>query len=98
MQSIFFIIVVKPSHQKSKKSQNIRCVLLFTAQIIQVRYMLRYNNNNNNKDFLSQTRWGRLEMKPHMKTSELKPPKKRKGRQRQRRTEKRRNGKTHKKR
>jgi hypothetical protein len=29
------------------------------------------NNNNNNKAFLSQARWGRLEMKPRKKTSEL---------------------------
>jgi len=38
-----------------------------------------YNNNNNNKAFLSQARWGRLEMKPHMKTSELNPQRKEKG-------------------
>jgi hypothetical protein len=44
---------------------------------------------------LSQARWGRLEMKPRMKTSELNPQRK-KGKQRQRRTEKRRNGETHK--
>jgi hypothetical protein len=36
-------------------------------------------NNNNNKAFLSQARWGRLEMKPHMKTSELNPQRKEKG-------------------
>jgi hypothetical protein len=36
-----------------------------------------YNNNNNNKAFLSQARWGRLEMKPRMKTSELNPQRKR---------------------
>jgi hypothetical protein len=34
------------------------------------------NNNNNNKVFLSQARWGRLEMKLHMKTSELNPKEK----------------------
>jgi hypothetical protein len=34
------------------------------------------NNNNNNKAFLSQARWGRLEMKPRMKTSELNPKEK----------------------
>jgi hypothetical protein len=32
--------------------------------------------NNNNKAFLSQARWGRLEMKPRMKTSELNPQRK----------------------
>jgi hypothetical protein len=31
---------------------------------------------NNNKVFLSQARWGRLEMKPRMKTSELNPKEK----------------------
>jgi hypothetical protein len=36
-------------------------------------------NNNNNKAFLSQARWGRLEMKPHMKTSELNPQRREKG-------------------
>jgi hypothetical protein len=36
----------------------------------------RYKYNNNNKAFLSQARWGRLEMKPHMKTSELNPKEK----------------------
>jgi hypothetical protein len=36
-------------------------------------------NNNNNKAFLSQACWGRLEMKPHMKTSELNPQRKEKG-------------------
>jgi hypothetical protein len=36
-------------------------------------------NNNNNKAFLSQARWGRLEMKPHMKTSELNAQRKEKG-------------------
>jgi hypothetical protein len=40
---------------------------------------LAYNNNNDNKAFLSQARWGRLEMKPHMKTSELNPQRKEKG-------------------
>jgi|UPI000221102D hypothetical protein len=37
------------------------------------------NNNNNNKAFLSQARWGRLEMKPRMKTSELNPQRTEKG-------------------
>jgi hypothetical protein len=37
------------------------------------------NTNNNNKAFLSQARWGRLEMKPRMKTSELNPQRKEKG-------------------
>jgi hypothetical protein len=44
MESIFLYnrCETKPSKVK-KKSQNIyRCVLLFTAQIVQVRYMLRY--------------------------------------------------------
>jgi hypothetical protein len=36
-------------------------------------------NNNNTEAFLSQARWGRLEMKPHMKTSELNPQRKEKG-------------------
>jgi hypothetical protein len=35
--------------------------------------------NNNNKAFLSQARWGRIEMKPHMNTSELNPQRKKKG-------------------
>jgi 4-alpha-glucanotransferase len=38
------------------------------------------------QSLLSQARWGRLEMKPHMKTSELNPQRKQ-GKQRQRRTE-----------
>jgi len=48
--------------------------------------MIAIPYNNNNKAFLSQARWGRLEMKPHMKTSELNPQRKQ-GKQRQRRTE-----------
>jgi hypothetical protein len=36
-------------------------------------------HNNNNKAFLSQARWVRLEMKLHMKTSELNPQRKEKG-------------------
>jgi hypothetical protein len=40
--------------------------------------VMQYNNNNN-KAFLSQARWGRLEMKPHMKTLELNPQRKEKG-------------------
>jgi hypothetical protein len=51
-------------------------------------YHLTNKQTNNNKAFLSQARWGRLEMKPRMKTSELNP-KEKKGKQRQRRTEKR---------
>jgi hypothetical protein len=39
-----------------------RCMWLIIAKSI-----------NNNKAFLSQARWGRLEMKPRMKTSELNP-------------------------
>jgi hypothetical protein len=35
--------------------------------------------NNNNKAFLSQARWGRLEMKPRMKTSELNPQREKRG-------------------
>jgi hypothetical protein len=38
------------------------------------------------QSLLSQARWGRLEMKPRMKTSELNPQRK-KGKQRQSRTE-----------
>jgi len=41
--------------------------------------LVDYNNNNNNKAFLSQARWGRLEMKPRMKTSELNPQRTEKG-------------------
>jgi hypothetical protein len=36
-------------------------------------------HNNNNKAFLSQACWGRLEMKPHMKTLKLNPQRKEKG-------------------
>src|SRR5688572_6798826 len=43
------------------------------------------NNNNHSKSLFVLSTLGMLEMKPHMKTSELKPPKKRKGRQSQRR-------------
>jgi hypothetical protein len=53
------------------------------------------NNNNNNKAFLSQARWGRLEMKPRMKTSELNPKEKR-GNKGKGEPKKRRNGETHK--
>jgi hypothetical protein len=42
-------------------------------------WLPRYPYNNNNKAFLSQARWGRLEMKPHMKTSKLNPQRKVKG-------------------
>jgi hypothetical protein len=39
-------------------------------------HLCPWYNNNNNKAFLSQARWGRLEMKPRMKTSELNPQRK----------------------
>jgi hypothetical protein len=40
---------------------------------------LAYNNNNNKVFLLSQLRWGRLEMKPPIKASELNPQRKEKG-------------------
>jgi hypothetical protein len=42
-------------------------------------FNVKNDYNNNKKAFLSQARWGSLEMKPHMKTSELNPQRKEKG-------------------
>jgi hypothetical protein len=50
----------------------------FPKEFAKTKHVVQAWSNNNNKAFLSQACWGRLEMKPHMKTSELNPQRKEK--------------------
>jgi hypothetical protein len=51
------------------------CVTLPDSNSV-VEDSINNNNNNNNKAFLSQARWDRLEIKHHIKISELNPKEK----------------------